>query len=75
MVESVTTSVVEHVPGGNYAREKLTVGLDRVEDATVGVLDAVPGVLGLTCATLACHFDTTLRTQARIWDGKFCPKQ
>ena len=43
MVESVTSSVVEHVPGGNYAREKLTEGLDRLEDATGNVVDVVPG--------------------------------
>jgi hypothetical protein len=43
MVEGLTSTVVDHVPGGNYTRQQLTGVLDRIEDATNGVVDAVPG--------------------------------
>lgn len=36
-------SVVEHVPGGSYARDKLSDGIDKLEDTTGRVVELVPG--------------------------------
>jgi hypothetical protein len=41
MVESVTTTMVEHVPGGAYARDKLSEGIDRLEEVVEGATDSV----------------------------------
>jgi hypothetical protein len=41
MVESVTTTVVEYVPGGAYARDKLSEGIDRLEEVVEGATDSV----------------------------------